>query len=212
MGITEAEAGKAKSGMNTFLKSYLDSTSAAHDAAVAATTSSKPVFGPTFNIAPPPKEKTDAELAREAEEKLGKKIELNDDGEILDRRQLMTGGLNVVAKRAVPGAGAKNGGFAVPISARKEPTKEELERDALLSNPGISPAERKRQARERQSRELERQMVQIEEKRKREAEEQLEQKVQKVAKRNTEDRVAELKRAAEEGRKKREEDKGKAAS
>lgn len=198
--------------MNTFLKSYLDSTSAAHDAAVAAASSAKPVFGPTFNIAPPPKEKTDAELAQEAEAKLGRKVELNDDGEILDRRQLMTGGLNVVAKPKVPGAPAKNGGFAVPISARKEPTKEEFERDLLLSNPGISPAERKRQARERQSRELERQMVAIEEKRKREAEEQLEQKVQKVAKRNTDDRVAELKRAAEERRKKKAEEKLQAAA
>ncbi|GAA5881153.1 hypothetical protein JCM8547_005262 [Rhodosporidiobolus lusitaniae] len=206
----ESEASK-KGGMGTFLKSYLDTTSKAHDAAVAAASSKKPVFGPQFNIEPPPKEKTDAEIAAEAEAKLGRKIELNDDGEILDRRQLMTGGLNVVAKPKAPGAN-KSGGFAVPISQRTGPSKEEQERDAALLHPGISPAERKRQARERQSRELERQMIAIEEKRKREAEEQLEQKVQKVARRNDEDKVAALKRAAEERRKKREEERKAAAA
>ncbi|GAA5826452.1 hypothetical protein JCM11251_002377 [Rhodosporidiobolus azoricus] len=209
----EAEAGKKGAGMTSFLKNYLDSTSAAHDAAVAASTSKTPVFGPTFNVAPPPKEKTDAELAAEAEAKLGRKIEMNDDGEILDRRQLMTGGLNVVSKPRAPGASAKSGGFAVPISARAPSTKEEQDRaNASLLHPGISPAERARQARERQSREIERQMVALEEKRKREAEEQLEQKVQKVAKRNDEDRIAALKKAAEERRKKKEEEKKAAAA
>ncbi|GAA5896452.1 hypothetical protein JCM6882_001017 [Rhodosporidiobolus microsporus] len=203
----EAEAGKKNGGMTSFLKNYLDSTSAAHDAAVAASTSKKPVFGPTFNVAPPPKQKTDAEIAAEAEAKLGRKIELNDDGEILDRRQLMTGGLNVVSKPRAPGA-SKSGGFAVPISARAPPSKEEQDRaNTSLLHPGISPAERARQARERQSREIERQMVALEERRKREAEEQLEQKVQKVAKRNDEDKIAALKRAAEERRKKKEEEK-----
>ncbi|GAA6043601.1 hypothetical protein JCM8097_008281 [Rhodosporidiobolus ruineniae] len=205
----EAEAGKKGAGMTSFLKNYLDATSESHAAAVAASQSKKPVFGPTFNVAPPPKEKTDAELAAEAEAKLGRKIELNDDGEILDRRQLMTGGLNIVAKPKAPGAGGKSGGFAAPISQRAPPTQEEQDRVAAaqaMLHPGISAEERRRQQRERQSREIERQMVALEEKRKREAEEMLEHKVQKVAKRNDEDKVAALKRAAEERRKKREEE------
>ncbi|GAA6003041.1 hypothetical protein JCM10207_001959 [Rhodosporidiobolus poonsookiae] len=197
-----AEAGK-NGGMATFLKDMLDSSSKTHEAAVAAAQSKKPVFGPTFNVAPPPKEKTDAELAAEAEARTGRKVELNDDGEILDKRQLMTGGLNIVAKPKAPGGPAKSGGFSLPISARPPPDKEEQAKNAALLHPGLSPAERARQARERQSREIERQMVQLEEKRKREAEEQLEHKVQKVARRNDDDKVAALKAAAEERRKKR---------
>ncbi|BGP16881.1 hypothetical protein JCM10213_007328 [Rhodosporidiobolus nylandii] len=208
----EAEAGKKNGGMASFLKNMLDSNAASHDAAVAAASSKKPVFGPSFNVAPPPKEKTDAELAAEAEAKLGRKIELNDDGEIIDRRQLMTGGLNIVAKPKAPGGPTKSGGFAVPISARAAPTKEQQETAALLQHGGKSQAERAREARERQSREIERQMVALEAKRKREAEEQLQQKVQKVARRNDDDKVAALKRAAEERRRKREEEKKAAAA
>ncbi|GAA5971137.1 hypothetical protein JCM11641_004158 [Rhodosporidiobolus odoratus] len=207
----EAEGSKKNGGMASFLKNMLDTSAATHDAAVAAAQSAKPVFGPTFNVEPPPKEKTDAQLAAEAEEKLGRKIELNQDGEIIDRRQLMTGGLNIVAKSRAAGT-SQNGGFSLPIAARPPSGKEEQDKSASLLHPGVSPAERARQARERQSREIERQMVALETKRKREAEEQLDQKVQKVARRNDDDKVAALQKAAEERRKKREEEKKAAAA
>ncbi|GAA6064620.1 hypothetical protein JCM10212_006574 [Sporobolomyces blumeae] len=200
----EANAGKS-GGMSKFLKSYLDSTSAAHDAAVAASQSKDEPTKPKFTVAPPPKEKTDVELAREFEEQTGRKVEVNDDGEIIDKRQLMAGGLNVVAK---PKLGPhKPGGFAAPISARTAPSSSSTGSDGTLDSllhPGVSAAERKRQMRERQSREIERQMVALEARRKREAEEQLQHKVDKVAKRNDDDKVARLKAAAEARRKQRE--------
>ncbi|GAA5988184.1 hypothetical protein JCM10908_002100 [Rhodotorula pacifica] len=201
----EAERAKKGAGMTSFLKNYLDSTEAVHAAAVAATSTDAPriALGPQR---PTEKEKTDAELAAEVEAQTGRKIEINDEGEIIDRRQLMTGGLNVVKPKT-----SSSAGFAVPIAARtaarsaRDGSSDPSNKNSTesLLHPGLSAAERARQSRERHSREVERQMLALEEKRKREAEEQLEQKVQKVAKRNDDDRVAQLKKAAEERRKKR---------
>lgn len=44
-----------------------------------------------------PKEKSDIELAKELEAK-GKKVIINDEGQVADKRQLLSAGLNVVAK------------------------------------------------------------------------------------------------------------------
>ncbi|GJN91156.1 hypothetical protein Rhopal_004174-T1 [Rhodotorula paludigena] len=193
------EAQKNKNGgLTSFMKSYLDSTEAAHAAAVAGSSAKVPL-GPA-RPTEAERAKTDAELAAEHEAKTGRRVEVNEDGEIVDRRQLMSGGLNIVAK---PKPGAASSGFAVPIAARAPPAKEDRSAAESLLHPGVSHAERVRQSRERQSRMIEQQMVELEERRKREAEEALEHKVQKVAKRNDEDRVAALKRAAEERRKKR---------
>ncbi|KAM0752282.1 hypothetical protein T439DRAFT_324354 [Meredithblackwellia eburnea MCA 4105] len=206
----EASAGKAGTGMSNFLKSYLDTTSKAHDAAVAASLSKEET---SFTIAPPKpqeKEKTDVQLAAELAATTGRRVELNDDGQIIDHRELLAGGLNIIAKPKPNGGG----GFSAPINARTAnadrnsafSSSDASKIDSLLNPSGLSAAERGRQARERQSREVERQMVALEERRKREAEEALESKVQKVAKRNDESKVEELKRKAEERRKKREED------
>lgn len=183
--------------MSSFYKSYLDTTSKAHDLAVAASlTKSTPSSTPSFTIAPAPAPLSEAQLAAEVTATTGRKIEVNDDGVIIDKRELLGGGLNIIAK-------PKKGGFAAPISARAPAAASTTE--ATLP-PGLSAAERGRQSRERHSREVERQMIELEGKRKREAEELLEQKVQKVAKRNDETKIEEMKRKAEERRLKREED------
>ncbi|KPV77658.1 uncharacterized protein RHOBADRAFT_33822 [Rhodotorula graminis WP1] len=211
----EAEK-KKRGGMTTFFKSYLDTTEAAHAAAVAAAASAPKVpLGPA-RPTDDERQKTDVQVAAEHEAKTGRRVELNEDGEIIDRRQLMSGGLNVVAKPKPSSSGGEStaGGFAVPISARAQPKPAGGDgpggAESLL-HPGVSAAERKRQARERQSRMVEQQMLELEQRRKREAEEQLEHKVQKVAKRNDDDKVAALKRAAEERRKKRLEEAQKAS-
>lgn len=214
--------------MTSFYKNYLDSTSATHAAAVAATTTqSTPSASSStsFNIAGPPpvapitgqeKEKTEVELAKEHELKTGRKVEVNDDGEIIDKRQLMQGGLNVVQKPKKLGPQLPGGGgFALTISEREKlaadnrqgpVAKEEASIGSLL-HPGVSAEERKRQMRERQSREIERQMTELERKRKREEEEAREQNVvKKKERRNDETKVEMLKRMAEERRKKREEE------
>lgn len=47
------------------------------------------------------KEKTDAQVAKEMKEK-GASVVVNEDGEVVDRRQLLRGGLNVAAKKREP--------------------------------------------------------------------------------------------------------------
>ena len=47
------------------------------------------------------KEKTDAQVAEEMKKK-GASVVVNEDGEVVDRRQLLKGGLNVVAKKREP--------------------------------------------------------------------------------------------------------------
>lgn len=196
--------------MSAFFKDYLDSSSKVHDAAVAASLAApKPSSSsaPSFNVAPPPAEKSEAAIAAEHAAKTGRRVDVNEDGEIIDKRQLMAGGLNVVAKPRAPGQ--QVGGFAAAISERKEEVRRE-DRPEAFSVDGLTKEERARQTRQRHSEMIERQMAELEVKRKREAEEQLEQKVQKVAKRNDETKVEELKRKAEERRLKREEDARKA--
>ena len=185
--------------MSSFYKTYLDTTSKAHDLAVAASLSKdkKPsTFGPAM---PTEQEQTEAELAAEILAKTGRKVELNDDGIIVDKRQTMVGGLNIIAKKKT--TGEVDGGFAAPIAARKPTTSTSTSSQSSL--PTMSAAERGKQSRERHSREVERQMVELDLKRKREEGEALGAKVAKVVKRNDSSKVEELKKQAEERRKQR---------
>ncbi|KAK4057276.1 hypothetical protein OIO90_001773 [Microbotryomycetes sp. JL221] len=194
----EHEAKNAK-GMSAFFKTYLDSNDKAHEQAVAASlaaqkSSSTHDNETSFTIEPPPslKEKSEVEIAKEFEQKTGKHVEVNDDGQIVDKRQLLSGGLNVVAKpkSSTTDSNTSATGFGQRISDRTA-TANNSHADAVgsLLAPGLSKAERAKQARERHSREVERQMMALEQKRKREAEEQLQNKVEKLAKRNDETKV-----------------------
>ena len=88
-------------GMAHFYKKLLEESESKHEQTVAAT--QKPVIGPS---APPPNltitkppdfvPKSDAELAQLAKEQ-GKDVELNDDNQIVDKRELLSAGLNLSA-------------------------------------------------------------------------------------------------------------------
>lgn len=90
--------------MAHFYRKFLEDSEQQHEQAVAATTSqSKPTIGPqgaapNLTITKPPefKHKSDLELAQEAREQ-GKEVELNDDNQIVDKRQLLSAGLNLSA-------------------------------------------------------------------------------------------------------------------
>lgn len=109
--ITEAEKKKKKGfggGMAQFYQKLLEEEAKAHEEAVALTTSpssdpssSKRPQGPNLTITKPPTSeppisgtKSDLELAKEAAQK-GVEIELNDDNQIVDKRELLTAGLNM---------------------------------------------------------------------------------------------------------------------
>jgi len=97
--------GGASTGMAHFYRKLLEESEQKHEETVAATTStqSKPIIGPqgpmpNLTITKPPEltHKSDLELAREAREQ-GKDVELNDDNQIVDKRDLLSAGLNLSA-------------------------------------------------------------------------------------------------------------------
>ncbi|WOO80174.1 Nuclear speckle splicing regulatory protein 1 [Vanrija pseudolonga] len=106
-------------GLTSLYKSMLDEQAAKHEAAVSAT-QAKPATGPSLAIRPPTakddtfddEEEFDPLLAREAKSSsasykvgssginsaTGKEMEINDEGEVVDKRSLLKAGLNIVKK------------------------------------------------------------------------------------------------------------------
>lgn len=85
--------------MSHFYRKLLEESESKHEETVAATSNKPKVIGPegpNLTITKPLEMmiKTDAELAREAKEE-GKDIELNDDNQIVDKRELLSAGLNL---------------------------------------------------------------------------------------------------------------------
>jgi hypothetical protein len=139
------------------------------------------------------KAKTEEELAKELLQK-GKKITINEDGQIVDKRELLQGGLNVGAKKKA--------------EALREKSRLAAGQGSQQQNKGGVYVGGKQAMRERQTRMLE---AQLEEslKRAREEEEEEKKKIELVAKsRKTEadissakERYLARKRAAEEAKK-----------
>ncbi|KAL0581714.1 hypothetical protein V5O48_000296 [Marasmius crinis-equi] len=95
----QKKKGGASSGMAHFYQKLLEDSEQVHEAAVAAT--QKPVIGPqgptpNLTITKPPDftPMSDLELARIARME-GKEVELNDDNQIVDKRELLSAGLNL---------------------------------------------------------------------------------------------------------------------
>ncbi|KAI0321895.1 coiled-coil domain-containing protein 55-domain containing protein [Amylostereum chailletii] len=92
------------SGMAHFYRQLLNESEQQHEATVAATqTTTKVVKGPqgpipNLTITKPPdfSARSDVELAQEARAQ-GKDVELNDDNQIVDKRELLSAGLNLSA-------------------------------------------------------------------------------------------------------------------
>jgi coiled-coil domain-containing protein 55 len=84
--------------MAHFYRQLLEESEQSHEETVAAT--QKPIIGPMPNltITKPPNftVKSDLELARIAREQ-GREVELNDDNQIVDKRELLAPGLNLAA-------------------------------------------------------------------------------------------------------------------
>jgi len=94
--------GASSSGMTHFYRKMLEESEQNHEAAVAATQKAR-IIGPqgpmpNLTIVKPPDHTSlsDLELARIAREE-GKEVELNDDNQIVDKRDLLSAGLNLAA-------------------------------------------------------------------------------------------------------------------
>jgi coiled-coil domain-containing protein 55 len=127
----EAEAKKRRGmGMSGFYRNVMEQDDQKHKESVEAAANAKPS---EVTVEAEPQEKIAAELAKELNER-GAKILINDEGQVADKRQLLTAGLNVAPKRKLDGTSAS--------AAAQRPVQQQAYR---------GPTEAKRAMRERQT-------------------------------------------------------------
>lgn len=191
----EAEDAKKNKGrgMFEFMKKRLEQEDKIHAEKVRAAEAAA-AAGPAKQQDPgEATEKTDADLAREINEK-GGRVTVNEDGEVVDKRELLTGGLNVGAKKRA--------------DMQQDKARRATEAKPASQSRGVYAPGGKQAMRDRQTRMIE---AQIEEslKRQRDEEEVEAQKIELASKsRKTEadvssakERYLARKRAAEEAKK-----------
>ena len=107
----EQEAKKNKgAGMTNFYKNMLERGEEKHAEVVKAAEES--LKNGSKDEIEEEKTKTEADLAREINERSAGAIAVNDEGQIVDRRQLLKGGLNIVPKpKAAPSSVPRGGSF-----------------------------------------------------------------------------------------------------
>ena len=141
--------------MAHFYRKLLEESEQQHEETVAATAAPPKAplgpAGPNLTITRPPAAapKSDAELARVARAQ-GKAVELNDDNQIVDKRELLSAGLNLAAPNTRR--------LGLQLSARAK------EKAAAEGEPGadahraVGSAASRREINERRAREVQRQM------------------------------------------------------
>ncbi|KIJ22806.1 hypothetical protein M422DRAFT_39917, partial [Sphaerobolus stellatus SS14] len=174
-------------GMARFYQELLQRSEAQHQATVEATTHDpKPVIGPAgpnLTITKPPdfKPKSDLEIAREAEAQ-GKTVELNDDNQIVDKRELLSAGLNL----SLPNTRNLGG-----LRKSRETAKSEEE---VQAHRAVGTAASLKEINQRRQREIEKQLEEERERRAAEKERaDREEKERVVAKRNNQEEIEDAK-------------------
>ncbi|KAL1742927.1 coiled-coil domain-containing protein 55-domain containing protein [Schizophyllum fasciatum] len=183
--------GGATTGMAHFYRKLLEESETDHSAAVAAT--QKRTIGPTMpqNLtitkpreadaeAPDPdgdkKPATDVELAQRALQE-GKHVELNDDNQIVDKRDLLSAGLNL------RGTNTRRLGLQTSSNNPKDG-------EPVQAHTAVGTAASRKEIEERRRREIQQQLREEEERRTKEREEEERARMARmVAKRNTEQDV-----------------------
>jgi coiled-coil domain-containing protein 55 len=108
----EEEAKKRQGkGMSGFYRNVMEQEDQKHKEIVEAAANVKP--GEVV-VDAEPQEKSAADLAKELNER-GAKILINDEGQVADKRQLLTAGLNVAPKRKLDGSSASAATAQRPI-------------------------------------------------------------------------------------------------
>ncbi|KAI0780838.1 coiled-coil domain-containing protein 55-domain containing protein [Trametes elegans] len=181
----EEEKNKKKgvgTGMAHFYRKLLEESEQQHEQTVAAT--AKPQIGPegpsqNLTITKPPelKPKSDVELAKMAREQ-GKEVELNDDNQIVDKRELLSAGLNLSApntrRLGLNASTRARSGSAEPAQAHR----------------AVGTAATRKEINERRAREVQRQLEEEQARLRSEKEKQEQEQINRVAtKRNSEDAV-----------------------
>ncbi|KAI0709331.1 coiled-coil domain-containing protein 55-domain containing protein [Earliella scabrosa] len=168
-------------GMAHFYRKLLEESEQQHEQTVAAV-ESKPQIGPqgpNLTITKPPDftPKSDVELARIAREQ-GKDVELNDDNQIVDKRELLSAGLNLSAPNTRK--------LGLHLSSKKKDAAGEN----VEAHRAVGTAASRKEINERRAREIQRQM-EDEKKRMQSEKERQEQEslTRTVARRNDEESV-----------------------
>ncbi|KAF8495623.1 coiled-coil domain-containing protein 55-domain containing protein [Gautieria morchelliformis] len=171
-------------GMAHFYRQLLERSEEEHSATVTATTqSSQPVIGPqgpNLTITKPVgfAAKSDLELAHAARAE-GKEVELNDDNQIVDKRELLSAGLNLAAPNT-----RQLGGL------RASRIKVAAESQEVQAHRATGAAASRREINERRARELERQIAEEQERLNQQKErEEREEMERVVAKRNNDEAI-----------------------
>jgi coiled-coil domain-containing protein 55 len=168
--------------MAHFYRKLLEESQQQHEETMAITEAKRPIIGPqgpmpNLTITKPPNftPKSDLELARLAKDQ-GKEVELNDDNQIVDKRELLSGGLNLSTPNT-----RRLGFMTSTQTAPAEPVQ---------AHRAAGTAASRREINERRAREIQ---VQMEEERSRLLSEQQradrEAQDKAIARRNTEDDV-----------------------
>jgi len=170
------------SGMAHFYRKLLEESEQQHEETVAATTTeTKPIIGPqgpNLTITKPPDfvPKSDLELARQAKEH-GKDVELNDDNQIVDKRELLSAGLNLSAPNTRK--------LGLHTSKSKDLSQEDVQ-----VHRAVGSAASRREINERRAREVAKQLEEEEERLLREREKAEQDSINRVVtKRNTDESV-----------------------
>jgi coiled-coil domain-containing protein 55 len=193
----EQEQKKNKgTGMTNFFKGVLEKGEQKH-AEIVKAAEERAKAGPIADDIETDKERSEAEIAKEINKKKAGAIAVNDEGQVVDKRQLLKGGLNILPKQK----------SSTPSSSHGGSTASDRTRGSGIVGAGGS----KQAMRERQSRMME---AQLEAATKRALEEEEEErlKVERAAKSrktegeimNAKERYLARKREAEEAKKKSE--------
>ncbi len=167
------------SGMSHYYRQLLEESEQRHEATVAAT--QKTVIGPqgpapNLTITKPADftPVSDLELARIARTE-GKEVELNDDNQIVDKRELLAAGLNL------SGTNTRKLGRTKQSQAQKDET------DVVQTHRAVGTAASRREINERRAREIQQQLESEKERVAREKKQADDEALARVvAKRNTE--------------------------
>jgi len=174
--------------MSHFYRELLQQSEEEHQATVAATSVTKgptlPDTGPVnLRIQRPlkPAVMSDAMLAAMAKEE-GKDVELNDDNQIVDRRELLSGGLNL--------AGVNTRRLGGLLSSRSKPTPNPASDKSVETHRASGAAASKAEIRARQTALLQQQLKEEQERIQQEKEQrEHEERERNVKRKNNEDDI-----------------------
>lgn len=194
------EENRSKSkGVAGFYKSFMEDRDKEHQAAVAASLQVSAPSIATIEVESDPSDDAEKQRAIQEARLTGKDVRVNDDNEVVDERSLLSAGLNTFGKKKK----ADDSGVSLNGVDRYGSDSRTFPRDGAREARGAREAQR-----QRQSKMIEEQMLELEKKKEEAARREEEQKKAALIqeRRNDSNSVASAKERALERKRKREEE------